>query len=423
MKLTRAQSAWILYDMANAAFALIVRTVFAPMFFLAISADVVDGGRATSMLLYAASIAGLAAGVLSPWLGAIADARGGRKRYLGFFLTVGAAATLGFCLAGPGDVWPVLALYFIGLVAYMGANSFYDSLLVDVAPRGAYHRLSSAAYAWGYVGGMIPFVVALAGMFLLRDRPLTGMKGAFVLAALWWCALSVPLFRNVRERRRVPGVRVGLLDGFRRLAATAREIGNYRNAVIFLIAYFLYIDGVGTIFMAATPISLGIGITPEWLLGTILALQLIGCPFTILYGRLSRRIPARKLIYAAIGVYLTISLLVGMLPLLPDPRQKLTVFLVAAFLIGTSQGGIQSLSRSLFSRLIPRERSSEFFGFYNIFGKFTTVLGPVLVGIAVKYSGRSEYGILLLAIPFLAGGWLLSRVNIPPEGKTAGKGE
>ena len=131
MKLTRAQSAWILYDMANAAFALIVRTVFAPMFFLAISADVVDGGRATSMLLYAASIAGLAAGVLAPWLGAIADARGGRKRYLGFFLTVGAAATLGFCLAGPGDVWPVLALYFIGLVAYMGANSFYDSLLVD----------------------------------------------------------------------------------------------------------------------------------------------------------------------------------------------------------------------------------------------------------------------------------------------------
>lgn len=261
-------------------------------------------------------------------------------------------------------------------------------------------------------------------MFLLRDRPLTGMKGAFVLAALWWCALSVPLFRNVRERPPRARVRVGLLDGFRRLAATAREIGNYRNAVIFLIAYFLYIDGVGTIFMAATPISLGIGITPEWLLGTILALQLIGCPFTILYGRL---LPADSGPEADLrgdrSLPDDLSFWWGCFRLLPDPAPEADGVSGGGVPDRHFAGGIQSLSRSLFSRLIPRERSSEFFGFYNIFGKFTTVLGPVLVGIAVKYSGRSEYGILLLAIPFLAGGWLLSRVNIPPEGKTAGKGE
>ncbi len=417
MKFTRAQSGWILYDVANAAFALSVRTVFAPLFFMTISTGAIPADRATSLLLYAASAAGLAAGVLAPWLGTLADARGNRKTYLGWFLAAGLAATFGLCLAGPGDVWPVLALYFFGMVAYMGANSFYDSLLMDVASRGSCHKISSVAYAWGYIGGMIPFVIALGVVFLWEERPLAGMKAAFVIAALWWAFFSIPLFRNVRERRRDCGGRLSPMDGFRRLASTAREIGRYRNAVIFLIAYFLYIDGVGTIAMAATPISVGIGISREWLLGTILALQLIGCPFTILYGRLSRKVPARKLIYLAIGVYLAIALLVGLLPLLPDPRQKLVVFLLAAFLIGTSQGGIQSLSRSLFSRLIPRERAAEFFGFYNIFGKFTTVLGPVLVGIAVSRFHCSEYGILMLAVPFLAGGWLLSRVKIPGEGE------
>lgn len=185
--------------------------------------------------------------------------------------------------------------------------------------------------------------------------------------------------------------------------------------MIFLVAYFLYIDGVGTIFMMAAPLSQDIGIPPGWLFGTILALQLLGFPFTILYGRLARRIPARKLVYLAIGIYVLITLIVGIIPSLGSADAKLAAFLIAAFLIGTSQGGIQSLSRSLFSELIPRERASEFFGFYNIFGKFTTVLGPILIGVAVWLFGRSEYGITLLAVPFLAGAWLLSRVAVPSE--------
>ena len=185
--------------------------------------------------------------------------------------------------------------------------------------------------------------------------------------------------------------------------------------MIFLAAYFLYIDGVGTIFMMAAPLSQDIGIPPGWLFGTILALQFLGFPFTILYGRLARRIPARKLVYLAIGIYVLITLIVGIIPSLGSAGAKLAAFLIAAFLIGTSQGGIQSLSRSLFSELIPRERASEFFGFYNIFGKFTTVLGPILIGVAVWLFGRSEYGITLLAVPFLAGAWLLSRVAVPSE--------
>ncbi len=412
MRFTRAQLGWILYDIANAAFALIVRTVFAPMFYKSSAATGLDPADATSYWGLVSSVAGLVAGVLAPWLGAIADANSGRKRCLAYFLAVGLLATVGLCFAGTGDAALVLTLYFVSLVAYMGSNSFYDSLLVDVSSRGGVHRLSSIAYAWGYIGGMIPFLGCLALMFLLGNGSIAGMKLSFVIAAVWWGALALPLFRYVRERPRPAGaVRLNAFDGFRRLVATAREIGRYRNVVLFLIAYFLYIDGVGTIYMMATPISKDIGISDTWLLGTILGLQLLAFPFTILYGRLARLFSARRLVCAAIVVYVVICVLVGIIPSLETVNEKLVVFLAAAFLIGSSQGGIQSLSRSLFSRLIPREHASEFFGFYNIFGKFTTVLGPVLIYLAVQLFGRSEYGIALLAVPFLLGGVLLCRVN------------
>lgn len=329
-------------------------------------------------------------------------------------MSAGILATVALCFARRGGASLVLWLYFISLVAYMGGNSFYDSLLVDVSSRGGFHRLSSMAYAWGYIGGMIPFLLCLGLLMIVGSDSIFGVKCSFVIAAAWWGTLAWPLFRNVREKPRA-SQRINPLDGFRRLIATAREIGNYRNVVIFLVAYFLYIDGVGTIFMMAAPLSQDIGIPPGWLFGTILALQLLGFPFTILYGRLARRIPARKLVYLAIGIYVLITLIVGIIPSLGSADAKLAAFLIAAFLIGTSQGGIQSLSRSLFSELIPRERASEFFGFYNIFGKFTTVLGPILIGVAVWLFGRSEYGITLLAVPFLAGAWLLSRVAVPSE--------
>ena len=413
MKFSRAQISWILYDMANAAFALIVRTVFAPMFYKNYAAVGMDPATATSSWGLVSSAAGLLAGILAPWLGAMADAGGGRKRCLGGFMAAGLLAVVGLCFAGTGDSTLVLTLYFVSLVSYMGSNSFYDSLLVDVSPRGSLHRLSTVAYAWGYIGGLIPFFFCLGIMFLAGSDSMAGMKISFLIAAAWWCFLALPLFRNVRERR--SGERISPLDGFRRLAATAREIGRYRNVVLFLVAYFLYIDGVGTIFMMATPLSVDIGISSAWLLCTILALQFLAFPFTMLYGRLSRVVPARTLVYWAIGVYVLVSLLCGVIPSLTSPTHKLWVFLAVAFLIGTSQGGIQSLSRSLFSRLIPRERASEFFGFYNIFGKFTTVLGPILIALAAGVSGRSEYGIALLVIPFVAGGLLLSRVKFPEE--------
>lgn len=415
MRLNRAQLSWIYYDMANAAFALIVRTVYAPLFFKDYSAAGMDPVFATSVWGYVSSGAGLAAGVLAPWLGSIADANSGRKKFLGGFLVLGVAATLMLCFTGKGGAGVMLTFYFTALVAYMASNSFYDALLPDIASRGACDRISSLAYAWGYIGGVIPFLVCLGVSLLFRDSPGFAFRFAFVATAVWWVALAIPMFRFVRERRRPGAHRINALDGFRKLAATAREIRKHRDAALFLVAYFLYIDGVGTILLMAAPISVDIGIPAQWLLLTILGLQFLAFPFTILYGTLAKRFGTRKMLYAAIGVYVAISALVGLIPCFESAEAKRWLFLVAAFLIGTSQGGIQSLSRSFFTRLIPKGQAAEFFGFYNIFGKFTTILGPVLVGLAGWLFGHSEIGIALLGVPFLLGGFLLGKVRLPSE--------
>ena len=415
MRLNRAQLSWICYDMANAAFALIVRTVYAPLFFKDYSAAGMDPTFATGVWGYVSSAAGLAAGVLAPWLGSVADANAGRKKFLGGFLVLGAAATLALCFTGKGGAGVMLIFYFTALVAYMASNSFYDALLPDVAGRGASDRISSLSYAWGYIGGVIPFLVCLGVSLLFRDSPGFAFRFAFVATAVWWVALAIPMFRLVGEHKRSGGSRIGALDGFRKLWKTAREVRRHRDAALFLVAYFLYIDGVGTILLMATPISVDIGIPALWLLLTILGLQFLAFPFTLLYGRLARKFGARRMLYAAIGVYVAIAALVGLIPCFESTGAKRGLFLFAAFLIGTSQGGIQSLSRSFFTRLIPKGQAAEFFGFYNIFGKFTTILGPILVGLAGWLFGRSEIGIALLGVPFLLGGWLLGKVRLPSE--------
>lgn len=420
MHLTCAQWSWICYDMANAAFALIVRTVYAPLFFKDYSAAGMNPALATGIWGYVGSGAGLAAGILAPWLGSIADANAWRKRFLALFLGIGVAATLAICLTGRSNAGWMLSFYFTALVSYMACGSFYDALLPDIASRGsAADRLSSLAYAWGYVGGVIPFLVCLAVSLLLKDAPIAAIRFAFAAAAFWWIALAIPMFRFVKERNRPDLRHVGALDGFRRLLRTFREIRRHRDAGLFLVSYFLYIDGVGTILMMAAPISVDIGIPREWLLVTILSLQFLAFPFTILYGILASRYGVRKMLYVAIGAYLLISALVGLIPLFDAPGAKRALFLSSAFLIGTSQGGIQSLSRSFFTRLIPSGQSAEFFGFYNIFGKFTTILGPLLVGVAGWLFGSGEIGIALLGIPFLLGGFLLGKVRLPSEKKGA----
>lgn len=409
MRLNAAQRAWVLYDMGNASYALIVRTAFAALLFKYCAEGVWESAVTTARWGYVCSAAGIAAGAVSILLGALADARNCRKLLLGLFVAAGTASTAAFALLQKGMVWQVLALSFISLGCYMSANSFYDSLLLSVCSKSLRDRLSTLAYAMGYVGGVIPFILCLVLSSVMDDR-VAAMRWAFIIASLWWLVLSLPLFAVVRERRTARGS-----EAPPSFTGSCRELAKNRNVLLFLGAYFLYIDGVGTIYTMAAPIAVDIGISTPMLLGVILGLQFLAFPCTLLYGRLSRIFHPRKLVLAAIGVYVLISLLALLMTFPVFASHRPAIFILLAVLIGTSQGGIQSLSRSLFSRIVPPRQASEFFGFYNLFGKFTTIVGPVLVGIAAAAAGKAAAGIAMLAVPFILGGFLLTKVDFSPS--------
>ena len=403
MKYSAQQLSWLLYDPANAAYALIVRTVFAPLFLGYCAKGIYTDSQITSSWSVCASIAGIVAGVISVLCGPWADRRR-KKRFMVFLATAaGILSTAGFILI-PGKIpQMVLALSFIGLMSYMIANSFYDSLLPGIAAPQERDHLSTTGYAWGYAGGVGSFLLCLAPVFML-EAPYS-FYCAFAIAAVWWTLGTIPLYRNVRESDSAQTVY--------RLRETFTYIFKEKNILLFLISYFLYIDGVGTILLAATPLADGLKISAANLLITILALQFIGLPCTLLYGKFAKRFSARALVITAIAVYITIALLVTAMSVCTDLPTRQVIFIICAALIGTSQGGIQSLSRSLFSRIIPAERAAELFAVYNIFGKFTTIVGPLFILIATRFTGKAELGITMLILPFTAGALMLSRVKIP----------
>lgn len=404
--MTSSQIAWILYDLANSAYALIVRTVFAPLYIKFCADGVISSGDSTSYWGMIASISGIVAGTLSILLGHLCDRRSCRKKVLAFFVAVGILSTWGFALCGKGDVYTVLAMAFISLGCYLCANSLYDSLLVSVSEPEQRDKLSVMSYALGYIGGVVPFIGCLVTMFLMSDKNLA-TRIAFVVAGLWWMLLSLPLFFRVREKR------MEITENSGNFWKDALEVWNNKNVRLFLISYFLYIDGVGTIYLMATPIAIDIGIGEVALMATILGLQFYAFPCTLLYGKLAKRFGAVNMVKVAIVCYIIASITVGCLPFVDSSGVKLILFVVLAMIIGSSQGGIQSLSRSLYSRIIPPEKAAQYFGFYNLFGKFTTIVGPVLVFLTVKFFNSSEFGILAMAIPFVIGGTLLSRVVFP----------
>lgn len=410
MQLNRAQWCWLLYDPGNAAFALLVRAVFAPLFFMACVKGYWPESKATANWAMVCSLSGVFAGMLSLYFGALADARRSRKLALCISTIIGAVSSL--MLAFTDDYRWVLLGYFIALAAYMVSNSFYDSLLLSVARPAEYSFLSTLAYGCGYLGGLLPFLAILSLGILLKDKLLTA-RWAFVLAGCWWIIFTLPLLLGVKE---APGssLQVRLFDGFSRLYRSLCTVFADCNCRLFLIAYFLYIDGVSTILLMAAPISVEIGMSETMLMMTILGLQIVGFPATILCGKLARKIGTRVTVHILQIIYIITAALIGILSLSSGYQLKLGLFLLAAALIAMAQGGIQSLSRSLFGAIIPPEKAAEYFSVYNIFGKFTTIIGPVLIYMASLLWQRSEYGIVLLIIPFAVGGWLLRKVDFPP---------
>ena len=412
-RLTKEERSWILYDVANSAFTLIVVTTIMPIFFASVAAGGLPGNRATALWGYVNSVSSLILAVAAPVIGAISDYQGNKRRLFLLFMASGVVMTFLFTTIGEGMAAYALILYTIGSVAYTAANLIYDSFLTDVTTNERMDAVSTRGFAWGYIGSVVPFLVVLY-LSLFPDvvgGSLTATRISFAITGAWWLAFSIPMMRNVRQRFSIPRDASPVRDAFRRVAKTFRELRQHREAFVFLVAYFFYIDGVDTIIRMATSYATEIGFDTSQLIIVILAIQIVAFPFALLYGRLAKRFGTRPMLFAGIVVYFVIVVVGFFLPVLEPGAVQNTVFWVMAMMVATSQGGIQALSRSYFGALIPKEESGKFFGFYNIFGKFAAIMGPFMLGIMADVTGESRWGVLSLALLFVVGAILLARVK------------
>lgn len=413
--MTKQEKSWVLYDWANSAYSIIITTAIFPIFFKNVAAAGAPGYLSTSWWGYANSLYTLILAVMAPILGTIADYQARKKKFFLFFFLLGVLCTLSLYFVAQGQWVKALLIYMGSAIGFSGANIFYDAFLTDVTTEDRMDWISSSGYGWGYIGSTIPFVLCLLlitnhGVFGFASS-VPAVRISFLVTGLWWLLFTIPLLRNVRQVYFIEPSPTPVRDSFRRIAETIRGVRQYRNLAIFLAAYFFYIDGVDTIIKMATPIAIDVGIDENMLLVILMVIQVVAFPFALLYGRLARVFGTRAMLFAGIGVYFVITLLAFFLPSLGTIQAKTALFWTLSMLVATSQGGIQALSRSLYGKFVPKERSAEFFGFYNIFGKFAAIMGPFLVAVFASITRNTAYGILSINLLFVIGGILLFKVR------------
>jgi len=400
-----------MYDWANSAFATTIMAAVLPEFYSSVAGATLDKTTATSYWGYSNTIAMLIIAIAAPLLGAISDHSGAKKRFLGSFACVGIVAT-GLLIGIGSGMWIVASLlYIFGRVGFGGGNIFYDSLLPHVAGPEEIDRVSAEGYAYGYLGGGI--LLAL-NLFMILNPSFFGIPDAvwasrisFLSVAVWWAIFSIPIFKNVSEPRVVVAKDESqnpLIAGYQRLRRTFKDIRRFKELAKFLVAFWLYNDGIGTIIIMAVIFGAEIGIGRTHLIGAILMVQFIGIPFTLLFGRLPKRLGTKKSILLALGIYAIITILGYFM-------QKPAHFWLLAFLVSMVQGGTQALSRSMYASMAPTSKSAEFFGFYNVSSKFAGIIGPTLFGVVGQLTGTSRISIISIIIFFLAGAGILAKVN------------
>jgi MFS transporter, UMF1 family len=403
---------WALYDWANSAFAVTVLAGFFPAFFRQYWSLGADSAHTTARLGFANAIAGLVIALLAPLLGAIADRGGRRKQFLIAWTLLGIAATFSLYFVGQGQWAAAIVLFALGTLGFNGGIVFYDALLLDVAKPHELDRVSSMGYALGYLGGGLLFAI---NVLMVVKPTLFGLANAaeavrlsFVTVAIWWLVFTLPLALFIHEAPRgaaLPATSL-LRDGWRELVGTARQIRVHRTLLQFLIAYWLYIDGVNTIIKMAVDYGMALGLDTTGLLGALLLTQFVAFPAALLFGRLGEKFGARESVLLGLAVYLGLTIWAYFLTSSAE-------FYAMAAVLGLVQGGVQSLSRSFFGRLVPPGKSAEFFGFYNMVGKFGTVLGPMLMALTALLWDSTRVSILSLVFLFVVGGVLLARVRAP----------
>ena len=413
-KLTKSTWSWALYDWANSAFATTVMAGFFPIFFKSYWASDLSDAESTFAIGSVNSLVGLLIAFSAPVLGAFADAGDSKRKFLFSFAFLGIIAT-GYLFFIPESSWKLAVIFYgLGVIGFSGGNIFYDSLLVAVSKEKERNRASALGFSLGYLGGGILFLINVI-MFLYPNQfglenQIEAVLWSFVSVAVWWLIFSLPLYLNVKEPIQNPNkkqINTIISDAFGNLLNTARSIKKFKSAVIFLLAYFLYMDGVDTIIRMATSYGSDIGLSATSMIQALLLTQFIGFPATLVFGHYADKFGYKYSLSFAIIVYIFVVLFSAQMD------TALEFYLVAS-VVGLVQGGVQAISRSFFSTLIPENKVAEFFGFYNFIGKSSVFLGPFMVSGIALITGSPSYGILSLLILFIPGLillWLVPEKN------------
>lgn len=408
-RFTKAEKSWIMYDWANSIYATNIMAAIFPIYF-AMQAN--ETGN--KLYGFAVSAAALVVAVLAPILGAIGDFSGMKKKLFAGFLVLGLVFT---AVMAAFEDWRLMLVGFIlSRIGFSGSCLFYDSFLTDVTAPERMDRVSSWGYAMGYIGGStIPFIISIAVMLLLNQSVLS-YKIAILIVVVWWAVFSIPFLKNVKQQYSVEDAPQALAkQAFRNAWKTFKDILKDKKILFFIIAYFFYIDGVDTIISMATNYGETLGLGAIGMILALLVTQIVAVPFSILFGNLAKKVGAMRMIAIAVCVYFVITILGFFMGFNIEQAElsggdidaalKLssTLFWILATLVGTVQGGIQALSRSYFGQLIPPERSNEYYGFLDIFGKFSCVIGPALYAATYAATGRASLGILSIIVLFFGG--------------------
>lgn len=405
-------NAWAMYDWANSAFAVVILTAVFPVYYRALATN---AGRApeeaTAYWAYTTSLSLLVVAVIGPVLGAMADIAGGKKRFLGVALLFGILGSTSLAFLGKDSFVLASLLFAIANLGFAGGNIFYEALLPHIVRPNDLDRVSARGYAFGYLGGGLLLMINVLwllrpGWFGMGDRDFA-LRACFVSVALWWFVFAIPLFRKVPEpgsRKRHFSAAHVVKNGFLRLAATLRQVRRYRQLALFLIAFWIYNDGISTIIKLAAAYGDEIGMNHNDMLIALILTQLIGFPSSIGFGSIARYIGAKRSILLGLAVYTLISVAGFFI-------RSAWHFYALAIVVGLVQGGTQALSRSLFAAMVPKARSSEFFGFFSTGEKVAGIIGPAIFGMIAQLTGSSRWGIISVTVLFIAGATLLYRVD------------
>lgn len=402
---SKKELSWILYDCANSAYSMAITTALFPIYFGMIGGNEMNLG-------YYNSFASIIIAILSPVLGTIADFRGMKKRLFTLFSITSIFSTLFLSFAGELGLPLLMAFFILGSVTFAGSNIFYDAFLVDVTNDERMDKISTAGFAYGYIASVIPFMFCLGAVLIFGMKNPLGYQIGFIITALWWLVLTIPMYKNVDQVYGVDPVPNPVKESFSTIFHTLKNIKKNKVVVIFLCSYFLYIDGVDTIIKMVIPYAKSVLDADKFntlvLLGILIYVQIVAFPFAIIYGKLADKFGTKTMIKVGIITYMVSVFFAYFM------SNLIHVFVLSTF-IASAQGGIQALSRSYYAKIIPKENANEFFGFYNIFGKFAAIVGPFIMSLITTITHNPRYSILGI-IPLFVVGYIIM-LQLPKEEK------